>query len=209
MGLPIKHRKKYIFHKKRWDKNIILDEAVLIKDYALKNKKEIRKIEFLISKYKKIAKFLNRNTQLKESEQAQLFIQKLKDKGFVNIDAVSLDEILDIKIRDILERRLSNIVYKLKLARSPKQARQFIVHKHITINGQLISSPSYLVSLNEELTVGFLNSSNLNDEEHPERKILVHGVEEELTEMKKIDKSEDQVPQIDKSDDEELDEVKN
>ena len=70
MGLPKKHRKKFSSHKKRWDKNTIVEEEVLVKDYCLKNKKEIRKIEFKLSKYKKVAKSLNMTIQTKESEQA-------------------------------------------------------------------------------------------------------------------------------------------
>ncbi len=207
MGLPIKHRKKYVFHKKRWNKQVIVDEAVLVRDYALKNKKEIKKAEFEIGKYKKIAKSLNRNATLKESEQARHFIEKLKERGFLNVDATSLDEVLDIKVREILERRLSNIVYKLKLARSPKQARQFIVHKHVMVGGQLISSPSYSVSLAEEPTVQFISNSSLADEEHPERKIQLHGFEEEVSDMSKIEGNKKPVDTEKSVEEEEADEV--
>ena len=171
MGLPKKHMKKYLSHKKRWDKNTILEEAVLVKDYALKNKKEIRKVEYLLSKLKSQAKFFNRNEEMKNSSEAKNFIENLKKKGFLDIDAQTLDEVLDISIRNVLDRRLSNLLYVKKLAKSPNQARQFIVHRHVMINGKVINSPSYSVSRLEEDGISFVERSPLKDEEHPERKV--------------------------------------
>ncbi len=185
MGLPIKHRKKFVSHKKRWDKQTIVDEAVLVNDYALKNKKEIRKIELMLSKYKSIAKSLNRTVATKQSSDAENFINSLKNKGFLKMDATSLDEVLDIGMRDILDRRLSNILYKKKLARTPKQARQFVVHGHVKVAGVCVSSPSYMVSLGDEDSVEFLPNSALADESHPDR-IQAMGGMVEIEEMEKI-----------------------
>ena len=189
MGLPKKHRKKYVSHKKKWDKNTILEEKDLIKDYALKNKKEIRKIELKLSKIKNQAKSFNRTTETKNSPEAKNFIDKLKKKGYLNSDAVSMDEVLDIEIRNILERRLSNILYKNKMARTPKQARQFITHKHISVAGKRIDSPSYSVSLEEEVQVEFSSTSSLADDEHPERKIEVEPIPEKEKKIEDVENS--------------------
>lgn len=185
MGSAIKQRKKYVSHKKRWDKQTIVDEVVLTNDYALKNKNEIRKIELLLSKYKGLAKEMNSNAERKVSEESKHFIEKLKGLGFLNADATSLDEVLDIKVRDILERRLSNIVYKAGLARSPSQSRQFVVHGHIKVGGKVITAPSYLVSLALEVTVEFDNRSALVDENHPERNLEIQGMKAAEEEMAK------------------------
>lgn len=176
MGLPIKHRKKYVSHKKKWDKNTIVEEAVLVKDYGLKNKKEIRKVELQLSKFKTLAKSFNKSSETKNSVEAKNFVNKLKAAGYLNVDATSLDEVLDIELRDILERRLSNILYKNKLAKTPKQARQFITHKHVKIAGRMVDSPSYSVTLAEEAQLEFNETSSLSDEEHPERKIEVETI---------------------------------
>lgn len=53
----------------------------------------------------------------------------------------------------LLERRLDNVVYRLKFASSREQARQIIVHGHIRVNGVKVTSPSYVVSLNEEIAL--------------------------------------------------------
>ena len=51
---------------------------------------------------------------------------------------------------DILKRRLSTIVSGKKLASTPKEARQMIVHKRVLVNGRLMNVPSYLVGFDEE-----------------------------------------------------------
>lgn len=186
MGLPIKHRKKFVSHKKKWDKNTIVEEAVLVADYGLKNKKEIKKLELKLSKIKDLAKQFNKTVQTKESDEAKNFVEKLKAKGFLNSQATSLDEVLDIKVRDLLERRLSTIIYQKKLARTPSQARQFIVHRHVRVAGKIIDSPSHLVSLFEEAAIEFNQSSSLYDENHPERKLVTEGIILETEEIETI-----------------------
>lgn len=207
MGLPIKHRKKFISHKKKWDKNTILQEAVLVKDYGLKNKKEIKKVELKLSKIKDLAKEFNKSTQTKESAEAKHFIEKLKAQGFLNAQATSLDEVLDITIRDLLERRLSTIIYQKKLARTPFQARQFIVHRHVKVAGKVIDSPAHLVPLADEFTIEFVESSALANEEHPERKLLVEEILAEKEEFSKISKKEIEMDSESVVEDEEAEEV--
>lgn len=53
----------------------------------------------------------------------------------------------------LLERRLDNTVYRLKLATSRSQARQIIVHGHILVNGKKVYSPSYLVNVNDVISL--------------------------------------------------------
>lgn len=53
----------------------------------------------------------------------------------------------------LLERRLDNTLYRLKMAVTREQARQTIVHGHILVNGRRVSSPSYLVSVNDVVSL--------------------------------------------------------
>jgi len=57
------------------------------------------------------------------------------------------------RLLSLLERRLDNTLYRLKLATSRAQARQVIVHGHILVNGQKVYSPSYLVSVDDEVSL--------------------------------------------------------
>ena len=198
MGIVRKLRKKYVSHKNRWNKGTILDEKKYTQSYALKNKKEIRKAELVISKIKKIAKSFNKDDETKNSSEAIKFITKLKLNGFLDEDKNSLDEVLDMKIDNILRRRISNVVYQNGLASTPKQARQFIVHKHITIGDKVIDSPSYIVKTDEEDKIDFIESSILADEEHPQRQVLkeknetiIKMEEESSTDNKEEEKEEE------------------
>ncbi len=53
----------------------------------------------------------------------------------------------------LLERRLDNVVYRLGLASSRAEARQFVRHGHITVNGKRVDIPSYLVEIGDEVAV--------------------------------------------------------
>ena len=53
----------------------------------------------------------------------------------------------------LLERRLDNVVYRMGIGDSRAQARQFVMHGHITVNGKKVDIPSYRVSVGEEIAV--------------------------------------------------------
>ncbi len=53
----------------------------------------------------------------------------------------------------LLERRLDNVFYRLKMATTRTQARQVIVHGHVLVNGRKVSSPSFLVSEGDEISL--------------------------------------------------------
>jgi small subunit ribosomal protein S4 len=53
----------------------------------------------------------------------------------------------------LLERRLDNVVYRLRLATSRSQARQVVLHGHVAVNGKRVNVPSYLVRPEDEISV--------------------------------------------------------
>ncbi len=53
----------------------------------------------------------------------------------------------------LLERRLDNTVYRMRFASSRKQARQFISHGHILVNGKRVTIGSFRLKLNDEVAV--------------------------------------------------------
>jgi small subunit ribosomal protein S4 len=53
----------------------------------------------------------------------------------------------------LLERRLDNVVYRLRLATSRSQARQVVLHGHVAVNGKRVTIPSYLVKPEDEISV--------------------------------------------------------
>jgi small subunit ribosomal protein S4 len=59
----------------------------------------------------------------------------------------------------LLERRLDNVVYRLRFAVSRSQARQIVLHGHITVNGRRVNVPSYLVKSEDEIAVGEISKN--------------------------------------------------
>jgi small subunit ribosomal protein S4 len=53
----------------------------------------------------------------------------------------------------LLERRLDNVVYRLRLATSRCQARQVVLHGHVAVNGKRVNVPSYLVKPEDEISI--------------------------------------------------------
>jgi small subunit ribosomal protein S4 len=53
-----------------------------------------------------------------------------------------------------LERRLDNVIYRLNLAMSRKQARQLVTHRHFRVNGRIVNIPSFMVKPGDVITIG-------------------------------------------------------
>jgi len=80
-----------------------------------------------------------------------------------------LDDVLDLTVEAILERRLQTLVFRKGLAKSIYQSRQLITHGHIAIDGKKVFSPSYIVPKNEEDKIEYAPTSPLVNPEHPIR----------------------------------------
>ena len=172
MGDPKHYRKKYETPLHPWNKAVIETERVLVRDFGLKNKQEILIANSFLRRYKIIAKRLNADKTAQGNKEKSQIIGKLQKYSFLPQEA-ELDQILGLGLKDVLERRLQSQVVRHGLARSMKQARQFITHRHVLVGKKEITSPSYLVSKEEESLLSFKIQSALSGEDHPERVKLV------------------------------------
>jgi ribosomal protein S4 len=68
-----------------------------------------------------------------------------------------------------MERRLQTIVHRSGLAKSIHQARQFVTHGHISVAGDVVSVPSYIVQRELESRIAFHARSPLSNAQHPAR----------------------------------------
>ena len=168
MGDPKKLRKKYETPMHPWNKTRIDIERELKHEFGLQNKKEQWKMVSILKRYKTLAKRLIADTTKQGTIEKNQMIEKLQRIGLL-VAGAHLDDILSLEVKDVMQRRLQTIVHKKGLARSAKQARQFIVHRHIAIGDKEITAPSYIVSLEEEPLVTFRSISALHSEDHPER----------------------------------------
>ena len=170
-------KKKYSGPKLLWEKSRMQEESKLKEEYAYKNKKEVWKMFSLLRNFRNQArKLIGMRTKEAEVLKRQL-ISRLNSLGLVKEDA-KLEDVLNLTIRDIMERRLQTRVYRKKMARTMKQARQFITHGHILIGDKKVKSPSHMVTLKEDEMIRFDPTSSLANELHPERKIEIKEVVE-------------------------------
>lgn len=90
--------------------------------------------------------------QLQEKQKLRL-MYGLNEKQFRNLfkKASKMKGIVGVNFMILLESRLDNLVYRLGLARTRPQARQLVVHGHITVNGKKVDRPSYLVKVGDEI----------------------------------------------------------
>ena len=158
--------KSYSKPKRPFEKSRIEEEGEIIKEYGLKNKTEIWKADSRIRSIREKAKKL---IPAGPEEQKALFT-RLKKSGF---KADSIADILSLDKRDQLNRRLQTVVFRKRLANSPKQARQMIVHKKILINGRAVNSPSYIVpvELEDKISVRKKEKKKETKEEKAEEKM--------------------------------------
>ena len=74
-------------------------------------------------------------------------------KRFFGIAIKSREGVPGENLLSLLERRIDNTIYRLKLATSRTQARQMITHGHVMINAHKVYSPSCLVEVNDEVSL--------------------------------------------------------
>lgn len=168
MGDPKKLKKKFSGPRHPWNKERLDKEAIVRSTYGTINKKEIYKMNSLLTDFLSAAKkSASQRTNQDKIEKEQL-LMRVKKLGLIG-ENQKVDNILNLELKDIMERRLQTIVMKRGLARTVKQARQMITHKHIVVGNKVIPSPSYLVTVDEENKIAYLSRSKFNDPEHPER----------------------------------------
>ena len=149
MGDPKKSRKRWQGPRHPWKKENLNKELSLLGKFGLRNKRELWRANSVLKSYRNQASAI---LALEESERAvkeKDLIKKLSKLGLLNEDAV-LDTVLGLSVDEILERRLQTILLKLNMAKTPYQARQLIVHGHISISDRRASAPGYLVSRDQE-----------------------------------------------------------
>lgn len=141
MGDPRKQRKKYEKPLRPWDRKRIDEEIDILKKYGLRRKNEIYRAESILRKFRGNARIL---AAQKNERQEKDLITKLNRLGLIEKEA-SLDDVFDLQLESILNRRLQTIIFKNGLVKTPKQARQFIVHGHVKVNKVRVKWPSFLV----------------------------------------------------------------
>ncbi len=111
---------------------------------------------------KKSKRQINRRTrkvseygmQLKEKQKAKFIYGVLEKQFRIYYDkAKKMQGVTGEHLLILLERRLDNVIFRLGLANTRRQARQLVSHGHITVNGKRLDIPSALVNANDVIGV--------------------------------------------------------
>jgi len=184
MGDPKKARKRYSTPRHPWIKDRIVEEKALTKEYGLKNKREVWKMRSVVEKATGQAKKLISDATEQGGKETQQLLQRLTRYSIVQ-EGATLNDVLGLQVTGILERRLQTQLVRKSYAKSMKQARQFITHRHVEVQGKKITFPSYLVTKEDEPGIVFSPRSSLADEDHPERRKELSAAEKEVLAKKK------------------------
>lgn len=157
MGDPKRPSNTYTKPRKPWNREQIMNELELLGKYGLRNKRELWKASTQLSRIRHMARTLLALPEDVRREKERVLLTYLNRLGLVKEDS-TLDDILNLKVEDILERRLQTKVMRLYNFK-PHQARQLVVHKHVLIGDRVVNIPGYIVKKDEEGLIRLKRSS--------------------------------------------------
>ena len=113
--------------------------------YDKKSNRELKRANKKVSEY---------GLQLREKQKAK-FIYGVLEKPFHNYyeKADRMKGMTGANLMTILESRLDNVVFRMGFARTRKEARQIVDHKHVLVNGKCVNIPSYLVKAGDQIEI--------------------------------------------------------
>ena len=149
MGDPRKAKKLYRRPRMIWTTDQLNAELYIMGSYGLRNKRELWKAQTEVARIRNQARALLALSAEARAEKEKRLLNFLNRLGLAK-EGATLDDILNLKIEDLLERRLQTIVMKKSGIKSPYQARQLVSHRHVSIGNRKVNIPGYLVRTEEE-----------------------------------------------------------
>ncbi len=160
MGDIKKQKKKFSKPSHPWQKDRIEAEKEMLKQYGLRRKYEIWKMDSLLKKFLNRAKTIIAQINPQSEFEKKQMLERLYSLGLLNHGS-RVEDILNLTIKDLMERRLQTLVVRKQFAKTMLQARQFITHEYVSIGTRKITAPSYLVSVDEEPQIKLTKPINL------------------------------------------------
>ena len=110
-----------------------------------KSKRELRRANRKVSEY---------GLQLREKQKAK-FIYGVLEKPFRNYYKKAKQQKGQVgeNLMILLERRLDNVMFRAGFARTRREARQIVDHRHVLVNGKCVNIPSYLIKAGDVIEV--------------------------------------------------------
>ncbi|MBU0953093.1 MAG: 30S ribosomal protein S4 [Nanoarchaeota archaeon] len=141
-------KRQYKRPRRPWNTTQITEERKLLNTYGLRRKRELWRAREILRQFRKRARTA---TAREDKEAEQVLLKRLQRIGMLSDEKeCTIDHVLALSIENILDRRLQTIILKRGMATTMKQARQFITHGHVAIDGRRVLYPSFLVRLDAE-----------------------------------------------------------
>ena len=190
MGDPKYPRRVWRKPKRPLNYELKMDELKTLGTFGLKTKRELWKTHTELSRVRHQARSLLALRQEERQEKEPVLMNSLKRSGLV-VEESTLDDVLNLKVTDLLSRRFQTIVMKKLGFMTPYQARQAVIHGHIMIGDRVVNIPSYIVKVDEEKNVHFKPGSTIE-------KILAESAAKEKTpaEEEKDEANSSEVPSV-------------
>ena len=149
MGDPRKAKKLYRRPRMIWTTDQLNAELYIMGSYGLRNKRELWKAQTEVARIRNQARALLALSTEARAEKEKRLLNFLSRLGLAK-EGATLDDILNLKAEDLLERRQQTIDMKKSGTKSPYQARQVVSHGHVSIGNRKVNIPGYLVRTEEE-----------------------------------------------------------
>eukprot|EP01121_Diplochlamys_sp_Union-15-3_P018763 TRINITY_DN68_c0_g1_i1.p1 TRINITY_DN68_c0_g1~~TRINITY_DN68_c0_g1_i1.p1 ORF type:complete len:192 (-),score=26.94 TRINITY_DN68_c0_g1_i1:68-643(-) len=155
------HSKTAKTPRRPYEKERLDNELQLIGKYGLKNKREVWRVQYTLSKIRSAARAL---LTLPENDPKRLFegaalLRRLHRYGILDEDRTQLDYVLGVTIENFLERRLQTQVFKQNMAKSIHHARVLVRQGHIRVGKQIVNVPSFMVRTDSQKHIDFALTS--------------------------------------------------
>jgi small subunit ribosomal protein S4 len=146
-----KLKKKLKRPRAPWDSTRLEEEKKILKEFGLRRKREIWSAGEIVRNFRRRARNL---VAVKDEKKENIMLERLASMGLIQ-KGQGLEHVLNLKVNDLLNRRLQTIVFKKGYASTIKGARQSIVHGHVLIAGRKTTYPAYIVPAESESQIEF------------------------------------------------------
>ena len=155
------HSKTSKSPRRPFEKERIDNELKLVGKFGLRNKREVWRVQYMLSRVRSVARSL---LTLPEKTPKRIFegaalLRRLTRLGLLAENEQKLDYCLSLTVEKFLSRRLQTRVSDLSLAKSIHHARVMIRQRHVRVGKRMVNVPSFMVRLDSEKNIDYSSTS--------------------------------------------------